>query len=124
MNDVAVNAVQLLLANGEELCIMPQNLIEFWAAATRPANVNGLGLSLAQAIAELSALKEIFALQPDTPAVFSEWEKLVIEKQVIGKQAHDTRHKALARRIDAIVKPGLRNASVEASLAINTVSEL
>ncbi len=91
MNDAAVNAVQHLLAQGEELCIMPQNLIEFWAVATRPANVNGLGLSVAQAIAELSELKDIFTLQPDTPAMFVEWEKLVVRNQVMGKQAHDTR---------------------------------
>jgi predicted nucleic acid-binding protein len=72
MNDRAVNAIRLLLAQGEELCIVPQNLIEFWTVATRPTSVNGLGLSLAEAIAELSALKSIFTLQPDTPDLFVE----------------------------------------------------
>lgn len=91
LNDVAIEAVQTLLAQGEELCIMPQNLIEFWAVATRPASVNGLGLSPAQAIVELSELKAIFILQPDAPAMLAEWERLVVKYQVMGKQAHDTR---------------------------------
>ena len=91
MNHAAVNAVHSLLAKGEELCIIPQNLIEFWVVATRPASVNGLGLSFALAIAQLTELKDIFTLHPDTPAIFSEWEKLVVKYQVMGKQAHDTR---------------------------------
>lgn len=90
MNAAAVNAVQTLLAQGEELCIVPQNLIEFWAVATRPVSVNGLGLSFAQAIAELSALQDIFMLQLDTPTTFLEWENLGVKYQVMGKQTHDT----------------------------------
>ncbi|BAU14418.1 hypothetical protein LEP3755_49650 [Leptolyngbya sp. NIES-3755] len=91
MNYAAVNAVQVLLAQGEDLCIMPQNLIEFWAVATRPSSVNGLDLSLTQATAELTSLKSIFTLQLDAPSLFAEWERLVTTYQVIGKQAHDTR---------------------------------
>ncbi|WP_416667188.1 type II toxin-antitoxin system VapC family toxin [Egbenema bharatensis] len=91
MNDAAVNAIEVLLTQGKELCITLQNLIEFWAVATRPVGVNGLGLSLSQAIAELTELKGIFTLQPDTPRLMVEWERLVVQHQVMGKQAHDTR---------------------------------
>jgi len=38
----ALKAVVLLKKEGEVLCIIPQNLIEFWAVATRPINNNGL----------------------------------------------------------------------------------
>ena len=45
----ARRAIKVLYRNGEELICFPQNLIEFWSAATRPANANGLGLSPEQA---------------------------------------------------------------------------
>src|SRR5947209_9953804 len=87
----ARKAVLTLRKQGEELCVVPQNLIEFWAVATRPVADNGLGLITDQATWELRKLKRFFKLQPDTPTIFSEWENLVIKHQVSGKQAHDTR---------------------------------
>ena len=44
----ARNAVVTLLRREDRLCIFPQNIIEFWSVATRPAQSNGLGLSLPQ----------------------------------------------------------------------------
>src|SRR5713226_70303 len=41
---VATRAVLILHHQGESLRTSPQNLIEFRNCATRPANVNGLGL--------------------------------------------------------------------------------
>jgi hypothetical protein len=36
---------------GEELCIVPQNLIEIWTVATRPVEAkNGLGLNTEEAV--------------------------------------------------------------------------
>src|SRR5947209_20563162 len=51
---VARAAVQTLRGRGERLIIVPQNLYEFWAVATRPAGpppagANGLGMTPAQA---------------------------------------------------------------------------
>jgi len=51
---VARAAIQTLLLRGEQLIIVPQNLYEFWAVATRPAGAppsgsNGLGMSPTQA---------------------------------------------------------------------------
>lgn len=87
----ATGAVRNLLARGERLCVLPQNLIEFWAVATRPAESNGLGLGVDEAAAELDRLKSIFELLPDTPAIYPEWEILVRAHQVRGKEAHDAR---------------------------------
>jgi predicted nucleic acid-binding protein len=42
-------AILKLKKQGEFLCIIPQNIIEFWAVATRPLDKNGLGLSITQA---------------------------------------------------------------------------
>jgi hypothetical protein len=41
----ARRAVKSLYRQGGELCCFPQNLIEFWNAATRPAMSNGLGFT-------------------------------------------------------------------------------
>jgi predicted nucleic acid-binding protein len=43
MQPAAVRAVDELAARGERPSIIPQNLIEFWAVATRPIGNNGLG---------------------------------------------------------------------------------
>ncbi len=91
MHSDAQTAYRTLRQQGEMLYIVPQNLIEFWAVATRPTNANGLGLTISEALNESVLLKDLFILQPDTPAIFSEWEKLVVKYQVIGKQVHDTR---------------------------------
>ena len=54
---VAQEAMIRLRQSGESLSVFPQNLIEFWAVATRPVANNGLGLSIAQAEVELINLK-------------------------------------------------------------------
>jgi len=89
-DDVA-RSVSILATRRDELHVVAQNLIEFWAVATRPIVNNGLGLSVAQTEIEISRLKNLFALVPDTPDIFSEWEKIVRQYQVSGKQVHDAR---------------------------------
>jgi predicted nucleic acid-binding protein len=84
-------AILTLKKQGDFLCIIPQNIIEFWAVATRPLDKNGLGLSITQAEEESEKLKKIFILELDTPQIFTEWESLVIKYQVMGKQIHDAR---------------------------------
>ena len=84
-------AVAAQLAAKSELCITPQNLVEFWAVATRPLAVNGLGWASAQAATEVQALRAAFTLIPDSPDVFPQWERLAVQYGVQGKQAHDCR---------------------------------
>lgn len=91
MRKDAVSATLTLKGRGEKLCIIPQNLIEFWAVATRPVSANGLELSVADAAKELKRLKRFFTLRPDSPAIYSKWEKLVVQHQVTGKPSHDAR---------------------------------
>jgi predicted nucleic acid-binding protein len=91
MRDLAARAIETLLNRGETVCVLPQNLIELWAVATRPVVNNGLGLSAEAAAQELEKLKQILALRLDLPAIFLEWERLVAQHKVMGKQAHDTR---------------------------------
>lgn len=91
---VARDAVHRLLVSGELLYIVPQSIYEFWAVATRPLNVRGLGLTPTQALAEVTRIRSLFRLLPDIPAIYPEWEKLVSQHGVSGKNAHDTRYVA------------------------------
>ena len=65
--------------------------------ATRPVEQNGLGMSPAIVTAELIRIKSMFLLLPETPAIYAAWESLVIQHQVSGKPAHDTRLVAAMR---------------------------
>ncbi|HEY1378631.1 MAG TPA: type II toxin-antitoxin system VapC family toxin [Gemmataceae bacterium] len=91
MYQVATGAVAVLRTNGHRLCLVPQNFYEFWAVATRPLTANGLGKSAAEAAADLAALRSLFTVLDDTPAVFPEWERLVTSLSVVGKNAYDAR---------------------------------
>ena len=88
--DVA-RSVSVLATRRDELYVIAQNLIEFWAVATRPIINNGLGLTMGQAEQELTRLKALFTILPDTADILFKWEELVVKHQVLGKQAHDAR---------------------------------
>lgn len=91
MHADATRAVSQLLAGGEILSVIPQNIIEYWAVATRPVSANGLGLSVDETAVEVAKLKGIFRILPDSAAIFSEWEGLVSKHGVKGKEVHDAR---------------------------------
>lgn len=87
----AVSAVARLLSEGHHLCICAQNLIEFWAVATRPIESNGFGWTPAQAAVEISEIESRFFFLQDTPEIFSTWKDLVSDSEIRGKRAHDAR---------------------------------
>ncbi len=87
----AVDSVKRLAHQAHKLHIVPQNLYEFWVVCTRPINVNGLGKTAAEAIAELANLKGLFLWLDDAPAIYGVWEQLVASTPVLGKNAHDAR---------------------------------
>jgi len=91
MYPAAVAAVELLSQRGERLVLGPQNLYEFWVVATRPPGENGLGLNVRQAHAELQRIKRVFYVLPEAPAHIVEWERLVLQYDVKGKNAYDAR---------------------------------
>ena len=81
----------LLIHRGEVVSVIPQNLIEFWAVATRPTLNNGLGMSVDETAQHIAAFKTTFELLPDTDSIFKEWQRLVVRHQVKGKQVYDAR---------------------------------
>jgi len=87
----AADAVAALRSQGAALCIVPQNLYEFWVICTRPKSANGLGKTAVEAATELANAKALFRLLDDTPAVLPAWEQLVTAHAVLGKNAHDAR---------------------------------
>ena len=91
MQSDAVRAINLLLRNPEAVSVIPQNLIEFWAVATGPEANNGLGLSVDETARQVASFKSVFMLLPDTNGIFEEWERLVAQHQVLGKQVYDAR---------------------------------
>lgn len=88
---VAEKAVEILSLGGETLYIAPQNLIEFRNGATRPVEVNGLGLSIAAAEFQAAEFEATFPLLPETPDIYPAWKALVQAAGVTGKQVHDAR---------------------------------
>lgn len=105
MNSDAIDAQIELRRRGDQPCLIAQNLIEFRSVATRPANVNGLGMSQQDADAEIASLKTIYPILTDVPSILPEWEHLVSTCGAAGKQNHDARIAAamLAHKISTIL---------------------
>lgn len=87
----ATRAVLELHRRREVLHVTPQVLVEFRNVATRPAAVNGLGLSVGDTEALAATFESRFPLLAETPDVFPAWKALVAALAVIGKQVHDAR---------------------------------
>ncbi len=85
------SAVRALEARGNRLCYVPQNMVEFWNACTRPADRNGYGLSIAEADQRAQRVERAFALLPDNDRIHPEWRRLVLAQSVSGAQVHDAR---------------------------------
>jgi hypothetical protein len=86
-SQVALDATDALGRRGDTPCLLPQVLYELWVVGTRPAAVNGLGFSAAQAAAELARVQALFPLLADTPAIFPQWQRLVTAHAVLGRNA-------------------------------------
>jgi predicted nucleic acid-binding protein len=85
------NTLKAIDVRGETVYITAQNLIEFRSVATRPRDVNGLGMSAVDASVVARRIESTFPLLPDAPAILPHWRNLVDTYGVIGRQVHDTR---------------------------------
>jgi len=89
--DEARASINKLLLAGEEVFLLPQNLVEFWVVATRPREENGLGLSASDTAEHIAAFEAIIPVYEDTPAIYEKWKRLITQHVVMGKNAHDAR---------------------------------
>ena len=90
-NPIAARAVASLFREQHEVFITGQNMIEFWAVATRPRENNGFGWTSERTRAEIQGLREKFPLLQEGPEIFVQWVRLVETIPVTGKRAHDAR---------------------------------
>jgi len=88
---LADQSIKRLRLRGDWPCLTAQNLIEFWAVATRPVNANGFGWDAQKTRVEIDQLLNKFPLLDDMPAIFTNWVNLVTTHDVKGKKAHDAR---------------------------------
>jgi predicted nucleic acid-binding protein len=86
-----MNFVNLIIRQGGKCLITPQVLIEFWAVATRPLNVNGLGWTAKKTQEEINQILSQFSLLEETPDIFPLWFQLVTDYNIKGKRTHDLR---------------------------------
>src|SRR5258708_20673569 len=92
----ARRAVHGLLASREGLIIVPQNLYEFWAVATRkpgppPVGQNGLGMACERASQWLNFFQRRFKLLPDREELLACWHALVKTLGIKGLKSYDAR---------------------------------
>lgn len=87
----AVDSIERLVLSGDPVFVTAQNIAEFWAAATRPAAQNGLGLTVPVAVSAVDHMERVFTLLPDDPAIYAVWKRLVITHGVIGSRVYDAR---------------------------------
>jgi predicted nucleic acid-binding protein len=93
---VSRTAIHRLLSQRERLIIVPQNLYEFWAVATRkpgapPVGQNGLGMTPEQASQWVSLFQQRFIMLPDRDDLLARWHNLVKTQQIKGFRSHDAR---------------------------------
>jgi predicted nucleic acid-binding protein len=94
--DASRRAVHGLFAQNERLIIVPQNLYEFRAVATRkpgppPTGQNGLGMTCEQASQWLHFFQRRFTLLPDRAELFGFWHTLVKTHSIKGLKSYDAR---------------------------------
>lgn len=90
-HEEAQAAIDQLLKSGDPLYVLLQNVSEFWNVCTRPAENNGLGLTVKQTNDELSKLEQVFDLLLDTEDVYNNWRELVVKFAVSGVKVHDAK---------------------------------
>ncbi len=93
---IARRAIQLLLARRERISIVPQNLYEFWAVATRrpgppPSGQNGLGFTTNRVSQWMRFFQRRFTLMHDREDLVVLWHGLVSRLGIVGSKSHDAR---------------------------------
>lgn len=85
-------ALYALRFRGDEPCVIPQVIYEYWVVCTRPlGSPNGLGMTVTDTASKMRRLQRLFPVYRDERAIFDRWEKLVTLHDVKGKNAHDAR---------------------------------
>jgi predicted nucleic acid-binding protein len=92
---IALASIESLIAEDNTVFITTQVLVEFWAVATRPESVNGLGWSAGATGEVIQTIRAQFPVLAETPELLDRWLHLVRRFDVSGKHTHDARLAAL-----------------------------
>lgn len=104
-DSAAREIVYKLFEAGYEPRLTFQNLAEYWSVATRPREVNGLGLNPGKVNDRIKQLINAFPLILESEKSVQLWMELCAEHQVSGKKVHDFKLAAIAlsNEVDTIV---------------------
>jgi len=91
LSSQATRAVSKLIRQKEAVFFCSQNIAEFWNVATRPAELNGLGLSHEEVLQEVSSIERLLTLLPDVPAIYATWKQIVKDHRAQGVKVYDAR---------------------------------
>jgi predicted nucleic acid-binding protein len=107
----ALTVVNDWAARHTDLCTSGQVLREYLAVATRPAERNGLGLSLPEALGNVRAIRERTTLLAEDSKVADRLLGLLADIECRGKQVHDANLVAtmLVYGIGAVVTINVRD---------------
>jgi len=100
------HAVALSLLEQRERLVFPAQVPrEFLVVATRPADANGLGLTLRDALESLAAFRRNVRLLPEEKPLLPTLLGLLGELSISGKKIHDAHlvAAALVHRVPAVV---------------------
>ncbi len=89
------DAVTALVEQADQVCTCAQVLIEYWVTLTRPRDVNGFGLAITDAAAQLYVVNGAFPCLTEPSEIADQWQRVTIKNSVLGRQAHDARLAAL-----------------------------
>lgn len=90
-SNIAVSAIAKILKEGNQCVITSQVIVEFWAVATRPLTVNGLGWTPEEAREKIDLIKSQFVLLEEKNDILRTWLELVTDYGIKGKRCHDIR---------------------------------
>jgi predicted nucleic acid-binding protein len=82
-------SIRSLVNRKVDLCYTSQSIGEFWNVGTRPANRNGLGLSVEEVREDVRFIQDTMTLLPENEQVLSVWLRLLFDHRVLGVQVHD-----------------------------------
>jgi predicted nucleic acid-binding protein len=85
----ALTVINDWAAGRTELCTSGQVLREYLSVATRPASMNGLGLSLTEALGNVHAVRDRTTLLAEDAKVADRLLSLVADVECGGRQVHD-----------------------------------
>jgi predicted nucleic acid-binding protein len=104
-------AIRFLNEDTRRLAISPQIVREYLAVASRPVDINGLGLSGEDAVANVEQFLEGMEVLTEGSATTLSLMELIVEGPAVGKQVHDANvvAVALAHRAAAIVTDNTRH---------------